>query len=181
MGTFKTKRLSMRPLHPEDQDFYCRCYNDPELMRHIAEPLSKEAALRSFKAALRMNADSQIKRRTWLMRTTDSNTNVGLLALTCTNNSRKEIEGEIGSIILTSFQNTGYAAEAISQLVNVAFEYCACTVLRTHHSAINLAANGLMEKLGFECEISNIHSQQIYCWTLTKEVWEQRMLQTSLE
>jgi RimJ/RimL family protein N-acetyltransferase len=177
METFETPRLLMRPLCLEDQAFYCACYTDPVLMQHISEPLSHEAALKSFDAALKMNANINIRRRTWLMRKIHSITNIGLIAIIRTDHHIDIVEGEIGSIILDAFHNKGYAAEAINHLVNIAFAHGPFTSLKTFHTSQHLAANGLMKKLGFQCNITLVHNQKIYSWALAKQAWQQRTLQ----
>jgi RimJ/RimL family protein N-acetyltransferase len=181
METFETSRLLMRPLCLEDQAFYCACYTDPILMRHIREPLSHEEALKSFKATLNMNANTNMNRRTWFMREIDSNTAVGLIALIRRDHAVNIVEGEIGSIIVDDFHNKGYAAEAINHLVNIAFHRGPFTDLKTHHTAQNIAANGLMKKLGFQRNITTTHALQIYSWVLSKQAWQKRTSQIQTE
>jgi len=150
MQSFETARLRMRPLCPEDRTLYCACYTDPELMLHIGEPLSHEAAERSFLAALKMNSASPARRHTWVMQEKEMHQEIGLLALVYSQSSHKPGNADIGAIIFAKFQNKGFAAEAIGALVNIAFASTTLSTLSTYHAADNLAANGLMQKLGFQ-------------------------------
>lgn len=153
MHTFETARLLMRPLLPADEAFYCACYTDPVLMQHIGEPLTHEVALRSFKAALLVNSTLPIRRRTWVMQDTQSHSVIGLLGIVCDEVRPEPVNAQIGAIIVDQFQSRGFAAEAITALVDIAFTYSNLATLYTQHTAHHGAANGLMEKLGFQRDL----------------------------
>jgi len=172
MQTFETARLLIRPLSIEDREFYCSCYTDPLLMQHIGEPLSHEAASQSFKAALRITGKTPIRRYTWAMQEKTTRSNIGLLALVCDQVQPEPINAEIGSIVCLHFQNQGFAAEAISALVDVALANTSLSTLSTRHISQNGAAYGLMEKLGFQYEVEQLASGASFKWQLHRTEWQ---------
>lgn len=174
MQTFGTARLLMRPLQPEDESFYCTCYTDPVLMQHIGEPLSHEVASRSFAVALKIATEIPIRRYTWVMQDKSLRLDIGLLALVCAQAKQESTHAEIGAIIFANFQNLGYAAEAISALVDLAFNKTTLAILRTQHTNNNGAAYGLMEKLGFQRDGIQLERSSCSCWLLHRADWQQR-------
>ncbi len=174
MQGFETARLSVRPLCNEDFALYCACYTNPELMLHIGQPLSLDATLRSFNAALKSNAALPIRRYTWTMQERISLSKIGLLALVCDGVPPQPINAEIGSIIAIQHQNRGFAAEAITALTGLAFERTTLSTLTTRHISQNGAAKGLMEKLGFQCEVMPLADSASFHWTLHRTEWQKR-------
>ena len=174
MQTFETARLLMRPLQPEDESFYCTCYTDPVLMQHIGEPLSPEAASRSFAVALKITTEIPIRRYTWVMQEKSLLLDIGLLALVCDQAQQEPTHAEIGAIIFANFQNLAYAAEAISALTDLAFNKTTLATLRTEHTNKNGAACGLMEKLGFQRDGMQFEQNLYSCWHLHRADWQQR-------
>ena len=172
MLPFETARLSMRLLRDSDQALYCKCYNDPLLMTHIGEPLSAKAAVRSFSAAQIMNSALPIHRRTWVMQVKQTQVDIGFLALVFCQTDAYPARADIGAIILSEFQNNGFAAEAISSLVDVAFSNTTVEVLSTQHASCNAAANGLMEKLGFQIEEPLPENRLVRDWILHHSDWQ---------
>lgn len=172
MQSFETARLSMRLLRDGDQTLYCKCYNDPLLMTHIGEPLGTKAAVRSFSAAQIMNSTLPIRRRTWVMQVKKTQVDIGFLALVFRQTEAYPARADIGAIILSEFQNHGFAAEAIRRLVDVAFSNTTAEVLSTQHASCNAAANGLMEKLGFQIEKSLPENRLVRDWILHRSDWQ---------
>jgi|GEM_PF-758700 len=166
MESFETTRLLIRPLSIEDEMFYCNCYTDKLLMRHVGTPLTHQIALRSFKAVLKMNSSAPFNRWTWVMQDKQKKHYIGLLSLMSDLKKLERDSAEIGAIIFVGFQNQGFAAEAISELVNIAFMHPSLAELNTNNSKANRAANRLMEKLGFMSRIDDTgHGTS---WTLNR-------------
>jgi RimJ/RimL family protein N-acetyltransferase len=178
MGNFESSRLRMRFLQASDQALYLRCYTHPDLMKHISQPLSETAAIRSFFAARKFNQIAPIRRRTWMMQEKQADQPIGLLALICHDAILKPMSADIGAIILDPFQNQGFAAEAIRALVELAFAETDITTLRTRHSKMNYGANGLMQKLGFRHEEqADLHHH----WYLSRESWQRELSLTAMK
>lgn len=179
MQQFETARLLMRPLKPEDQAFYCACYTDLILMQHIGEPLTHEAALRSFTAALKINSTLPIRRRTWVMQESLSGLSIGLLGLGVQPSGQQWQQPEIGFIVVECFQRRGFALEAVNALVDFAFSSPSVAALSARHADKNGAASGLMEKLGFKREALQ-HEPSASCgWRLLRADWQERPISSA--
>lgn len=171
METFKTARLLMRQLQLDDEAFYCACYADPVLMRHIGEPLGRDAALRSFKAALKAGTEIPVRRYTWVMQDTQSHCAIGLLGLVCDQAKPEPVKAQIGAVIFKQFQSKGFAAEAIAALVDIAFSQSDLAALYTQHTMHHGAAKGLMRKLGFHHETKASGEAFSSYWVLHRADW----------
>lgn len=156
----------MRPLAPGDQALYCGLYTDTELMRHIGAPLTAVAARRAFDASCRHNAAAGTH-ESWVMVERAGARDIGLIVLI-----QEGDAAEIGAMLLGDAHNRGYAAEAITALVDLAFEETALDRLWTRHSRDNDAAHGLMRKLGFSVEDST--DAWALRWWLTRSDWAGR-------
>jgi RimJ/RimL family protein N-acetyltransferase len=171
MQTFETARLLMRPLQLEDEAFYCACYTDPVLMQHIGEPLSHEAALRSFTAALKIATQIPLRHYTWVMQDIQSRYDIGLLGLVCDQTNPEPVNAQIGAIIFSRFQNRGFAAESINALVDFSFKTTALLTLSTRHETQNQSAKGLMQKLGFLLLPGQSELNASCNWQLQRTTW----------
>jgi RimJ/RimL family protein N-acetyltransferase len=168
MRALETVRLHLRPLGAEDETFYCRLYTDPLVMRHIAMPLSADAAHRSFRGACRQAARQPPQRRTWVMTEAGTAVDIGLLALV---DDPQAMSSEIGALLLYDWQNRGYAAEAIETLVAYAFRDLELAAVHTRHTGDNGPAAGLMRKLGFVA-VAPDPQEGLECrWRLTPAEW----------
>ena len=112
MTGFDTARLHLRPIGEGDEALYCGLYTDPDLMRHIAAPMTLEAAKRSFGAACRQQ--SWMKQR-WILleRSSAVPISIGQLGLFVDADATQGASAEIGVMLLDDWQKRGYAAEAI--------------------------------------------------------------------
>ncbi|HVR81743.1 MAG TPA: GNAT family N-acetyltransferase [Luteimonas sp.] len=160
MHPFDTPRLYLRPLGEGDEALYCGLYTDPELMRHIAAPLSIEAAQRSFGTACRQQSP---QKQRWIIAERGEDDGIGLLGLFADGEA-----AEIGVMLLANWQGRGYAAEAIAAMADRIFAAEAIRMLWTRHAPGNGLATGLMHKLGFVCEDTE-HAE--LRWHLPREQW----------
>ena len=174
MQTFETARLLMRPLQLEDEAFYCACYTDPVLMQHNGEPLSDEAALRSFLVALKTTAATPVGRYTWVMQAKASGFAVGLLAMFCDQAKPDPINAELGTIMLTKFQNQGFTVEALSELADVAFNTTQLKTLLVKHNSENIAVARVMGKLGYLNHNIEPSVAEKCVWALNRGQWQIR-------
>lgn len=172
MERFETARLRMKPLGPEDRDLYCHCYTDPALMKLIAAPLDREAAMRSFDAALRMNSSLPVRRRDWVMLEKESGASVGLLSLVGCKTKPEAINADLGAIILDEFQGRGYSLEGTGALVDAAFHVRHIHSLHTYHLTENAAVGRVMAKLGFSCTIEMHDGAENHHWQLDRPGWQ---------
>jgi RimJ/RimL family protein N-acetyltransferase len=172
MLTFETERLWMRLLQPEDQTLYCACYTDQKLMQLIGAPLDQEAALRSFAAALKMNAALPVRRRDWVMLEKKSGACIGLLSLVGDKTNPEPINGDLGAIIINEFQNRGYSLEGTGALVDIAFGISHFEKLHTRHRSENAAVGRVMSKLQFSYTIEQIDGIENWHWSLHRNQWQ---------
>jgi ribosomal-protein-alanine N-acetyltransferase len=172
METFQTARLLMRPLQLEDEAFYCACYTDPVLMRHIGEPLSRDAALKSFKTTLSNGSKIPVRRLTWVMQEKECSARVGLLAIIFNNTGAEPVSAELGNITLTAFQNRGYTVEALAELVDIVFCTYQLSELYACHRSQNTAVNRVMRKLGFSHDKTDLEDAFQGRWVLSCSRWQ---------
>lgn len=157
----------MRPITEYDQALYCRLYTDPEVMRHIAAPLSAEAAQRKF-AALLPRVRHDAPPWVWVLSERATSGSIGILALI----SHGDTDGalELGAMLEAEGRNRGLATEALTALVEITFSQWPCYRLWTSHAPGNAAAVGLMLKLGFEPEADgNMDTNRR--WQVTRDHW----------
>lgn len=163
-----TPRLELRGLEQRDQALYCRLYTDPEVMRHIAAPLTAEAALRAFRAACRLAAREHPGSRVWAVveRSTEP---VGIVAVM--RDDAEPDEGELGIMLLPSGQGRGLATEALAAAAAAAFSDPRLQQLRTRHAADNHASVRLMSKLGYARAPGGVAPDELR-WQLSRKRWE---------
>ena len=169
MDSFDTDRLHLRPLGTRDEVFYCGLYTDPGMMRHIATPMSPEAALRSFRAVLKQQGAS---RMVWTI-AEHGRPECGILGV-----MPKDVTAEVGVMLLPQGRARGFAAEAIDAVANVIFGTGRFEWLWTRHAAANVPAAALMRRMGFEPFEpidapplpAGMPAEQVY-WRLTQVAW----------
>ena len=161
MDAFETMRLQLRPLGEDDEALYCRLYTDPELMRHIAAPMSVEAARRNYRAACLVQSP---QKQRWIITERSTGEGIGLLGLFA-----EGAAAEVGVMLLFGSQGRGYAAEAIAAIADRVFAADGMDRLWTRHAPGNGLATGLMRKLGFLCE--GMHGTEQLRWEMQRERW----------
>jgi RimJ/RimL family protein N-acetyltransferase len=142
---FDTPRLHLRPISEADGDLYCQLYTDPNLMRHIAEPMLPDAAIRSFQVACRQQSAT---RQRWIVCARNLAAGIGLVGL-FVDKSDAQI-AEVGVMLLASGQGTGFGTEAMAGVIDRAFSMMSLRMVWIRQNADNAAVPGMMRKLGFE-------------------------------
>ena len=166
LDSFDTARLHLRPIDAGDEALYCHLYTDPELMRHIAAPMTVEAAKRSFGAALRQQSPT---RQRWIIREHRQAEGVGLVGLFV---DKVEADvAEIGVMLVAAGQGKGYGTESMAGVVDRTFSRMPMRLLWIRQTITNTAVDAMMAKLGFRCmESTRIGDQERY-WELTRDRW----------
>jgi RimJ/RimL family protein N-acetyltransferase len=168
-GLTGVSRIALLPWSDDDLWAVERFLTDPEMMRHLGGPQSREQALEQHKRFLeagRSGTDQMFK--VVLSAASDVIGNIGYWDRTW----REELIYETGWMIFPEHQGRGYASEALAVLV---------AMLRCEHSDRSLHAfpavtngpsNGLCRKLGFtnlgehEFEYPAGHPLQCNDWRL---------------
>ncbi|WP_159015669.1 GNAT family N-acetyltransferase [Cognatiluteimonas profundi] len=171
---FDTPRLHLRPIGEGDEVLYCRLYTDPGLMRHIAEPMTMEAAKRSFQAALKQQSPT---RQRWIVCGQGQAEGVGLVGLFV--DKLEPDVAEIGVMLLSAGQGKGYGTESMAGVVDRAFTMMPLRLLWIRQNATNIAVDGMMTKLRFERgDSARIGSHERY-WELIRERWHPKPLEAA--
>jgi len=141
MHAFDTLRLHLRPLREGDEALYCALYTDPELMHHIAAPMTLEAAQRSFRTAFKQQSP---RRQLRIIRVRPDGADMGLVALFVDGDT-----AEMGVMLLRQAHGRGIATEAMAALRDRAFLQEGLRRLWIRQQASNRAVNPMMERLEF--------------------------------
>jgi ribosomal-protein-alanine N-acetyltransferase len=168
MRVLDTLRLHLRPLGLSDEALYCRIYTDPELMRHVAAPLSAEAAQRSFRLACRGDMNRPRRWRLWVMSDATTHAETGLAGLVGDDDS-----AEIGAMLLAPYQDQGYALEALTTLVEYAFSELQLSGLWGHHPSANHRSGRIMQRLGF-LPVPPTVARFDLRWELSRSQWAEQ-------
>lgn len=146
MNYFKSSRLALRAVEPEDLELYYQIENDTELWRNsvTTAPFSRYALRRFLEQA---SCDVYADGRVPLVITLHDGTPIGLIDMY--DYSVAHQRAEVGIVVRTPWQRQGYALEALQLLSR----YAACH-LHLHQlyaivAADNVPAARLFSKAGF--------------------------------
>lgn len=170
MPVIHTPRLQLRPLGPADEAFYCRLYADPAVMRHVAAPLSPEAASRAFRLLLRQVRQQPPRTQAWVIFERAVAAEAGLLALGDSGGTGET--AELGTMVLPAHQRRGIAHEAQAALLDVVLDSHRLQVVWSRHAPANVAAAALKGKLGFLRLDDNATGEQETRWQMTRARWQ---------
>ena len=168
-GDLSTPRLRLRPLAASDEWLYCGLYTDPDVMRHVAEPLAADAARRAFRAVLEQVAANPPKACYWAMLPREGGDAIGLMA--CLPDRDDAGSAEVGVLLQAAVACRGYAAEAIAALADAVFARPGQRRLWTRHAPGNGPALGLMRKLGFTPLNGPDGGSTPLRWQLGRQAW----------
>lgn len=169
MHCLQTPRLQLRPIEAGDAALYARLYADPEVMHHIAEPLSADATARAFEATLRQVRQNPPSLQVWILSETAAAADVGLLALARATPTAQT--AELGTMLLGAGQGRALAAEAQQAVLDQEFGSGRLQRVWSRHAPENRAAARLMLKLGFS-PIGRVGPE--LRWQMTSEHWRTR-------
>lgn len=119
MIPFETKRLSMRPLGPQDSDLYCHLFTDRETMRFIGAPMTPERAARSFSSVLAgMNRDPMERLFLTVMEKA-SRQEIGVCSLQDFDAQSRSVQA--GVMLVARAHAQGYCKEGFTALIQQVF------------------------------------------------------------
>ncbi|GAB3383617.1 GNAT family N-acetyltransferase [Lysobacter fragariae] len=167
MRTLESSRLLLRPLDETDEALYGAIYTDADLMRHVGPPLDIGSLQRSFAAACRGMSQVPVRALFWVMRERATDADIGLVALMWREAGKA---AEIGAMVLAKAHRLGYAQEAMSTVIDHAFNHLEVSSLWGHHPSANTASIGLMDGLGF-VRTPATHPNLDYRWELPRSRW----------
>jgi len=146
--TFSTQRLLLKPTIEEDADFILELVNTPKWLKFIGDRNIKTA--KDAADYIKTKILPQLKKLGYsnytLIRKED-NSKIG----TCGIYDRPGIEGvDLGFAFLPQFEKKGYALEATTKMIEVAFDTFNLTRINAITVKENLASQKLLEKLGMK-------------------------------
>ena len=174
MPTFDTPRLQLRPLVEADEALYCRIYTDPEVMRHIAAPLSAEAARAAFATATRLMRQDAPTLQVWVLRDRVTGADIGIVALI--GHGDVPDAREVGAMLVVEGQQRGVAVAALGAVADHVFNPVDAAgpdlrLLWTRHAPGNEAAMRLMLRMGFLRQAPCSADQTAVRWQMSRERW----------
>lgn len=169
MHELDTPRLRLRPIGDGDGSLYCRLYTDPDVMRHIAAPLSADAAQRAFAAVLAQARQVSPPLRLWALAERSSGRDIGIVALI--RHGGRDDALELGAMLLAGSQGRGLAAEAQAALLDRHFSTPAYPVVWSCNAVGNHAAVAVRRKLGFVPDPAGECGPGEMRWQITRERW----------
>jgi RimJ/RimL family protein N-acetyltransferase len=116
---FTSARLLFRSIRASDKALYCALFCDPETMRHIGPPWTRDEAARAFLAALKVTRCSPPRALFLTLIPKDTGQAIGLCTLQNFDPVRRQVE--FGVMLLSSGRQQGFATEAMSGVIAYAF------------------------------------------------------------
>lgn len=142
MEIIDTPRLRLRVMGAADEALYCRLYGDVQVMRHVAEPLARDAAQRSFAVACLQAAERPMRRPWWVVEEREGG-DAGIVGLVL-----DRPEPEIGIVLSPHAQRRGLAVEALDALARQALVAGLAPRLWVRHAPGNVAMASVARRLG---------------------------------
>ncbi|NRR19677.1 GNAT family N-acetyltransferase [Brevibacillus sp. MS2.2] len=143
-------RLTLTKVALPDRELIRSIYSNPTLMEHIGATMSEEDIRRNFEKELAPWSLESIHWLTWIIRETDSSSDVGLISI-CTRN-RENLTAEVGFIILDGFKGKGYATEAIRRVFDFAVDTFGFKKFTAVCSEEHAASRRVLEKAGMKLD-----------------------------
>ena len=145
--TLRTERLDLVPPHHSHLTTYEVLYGSPEIMRHIAEPLDKQATARLLAA----HAGSWALHGFggWCVEELATRAVIGIAGL---NRLEQGGDVEVGWIIEPSAWGRGYATEAARAVIQYAFEQVGALRAVAHIARENAGSIAVARKLGMQID-----------------------------
>jgi RimJ/RimL family protein N-acetyltransferase len=116
---FTSERLLFRSLRASDQELYCALFCDPETMRHIGPPWTRDEAVRAFSGVLEATQCSPPRALFLTLIPKDRQQAIGLCTLQNFDPVRRQTE--FGVMLLSSGREQGFATEAMTGVIAHAF------------------------------------------------------------
>jgi RimJ/RimL family protein N-acetyltransferase len=173
--TIRSERLTMRSLADTDEDFYCGLYMDAEVMRYVGAPLSRDAALESFRKSLHGMSQPSFERRVVVLIDSASQQPIGISSVRMLRG--KPGRAEVGTLLKPGMHEQGFGQECSKALISQAFSRPQIETLVAHSATGNTAVERLLTELGFSPgeSLPASHGRPARTvWTVTRGDWAKR-------
>jgi RimJ/RimL family protein N-acetyltransferase len=170
-----TPRLTYRLLTTADEALYCNLYGDPEVMRYVGKPLSRDNALVSFGKALALTQQAFFQRRVTAIIERATEKVVGISSIHTIDGKKRT--GQVGSMLTPAAQAQGYGLEYSRALISYAFKTRPLDKLLAQVAVGNLATEELVTELGFVPGATTPATPDrpaLVTWSLTSVKWKKQ-------
>jgi RimJ/RimL family protein N-acetyltransferase len=117
---FTGGRLILRPMRESDLDLYCTLFCDPETMRLISPPWTRDAAIDTFRSTLAATRSTPPRALFFTLTPKDAKQAIGLCTLQ--NVDPRQRQTELGVMLTPAGQEQGFATDALIAVIGHAFE-----------------------------------------------------------
>lgn len=146
----QTDRLLLRPLQPGDAELHFRMLNSPAIMEHLGGPMELDVIAQKHAKAMDLYKREGFSFLFVIERETGELVGHCGLKRVDHENAKNEGDFEIGWIIRDDRWRRGYAMEAVTAVLEWAFQTHDAPLVVALTSGRNQASWRLMEKLGME-------------------------------
>jgi len=154
-----TERLLLRPWRPDDLDTYHRLRGDPEVARFLYDrPLDRDGA-RAKLASLRTTISEPGQWVNLAVEVADTGAVAGDVGLGWVSDVHRL--ADVGYTFLPGLRGNGYATEAATAMVDLAFTQLGCHRVAGHLDARNTASAALLERLGMRHEAHLVENEWV--------------------
>jgi RimJ/RimL family protein N-acetyltransferase len=146
----ETARLTLHSITPDDWSLFLRLYQDPEVIRYIADPMEETEIRTRFETRL---APWSKHSEHWLclvMREKSTGEAVGFTGFSPEWLPFQQAEVGFGS--LPNAQGKGYGKESLLAVMDFAFNACGFHKLKATVTEGNIPSRRLLEGCGFQLE-----------------------------
>lgn len=147
---FETGRLAARCLDDSDEVLFCDLYTDPETMRFIGEPLTREQAQRSFRRTLDSCRVETPERAFFRVVEKSTRLAAGICAITRINAARNSVE--VGVMLKSAFRARGFSRECLEALITRTLAVFPIAEVWIQYRPGHVAMERLAWSLGFSPE-----------------------------
>jgi RimJ/RimL family protein N-acetyltransferase len=167
-----TERLRMRPLSEGDASLYFSLYEDPDTMRFVGPPLSRERAQRAFRKALASLDCRPVERLFLAIVEKASQRAIGIGALQDFDARRRRVQA--GIMLESESRGRGFGKEILRALATRAFAAFPLDEVWVQHAADNSSARSLPFSLGFSRNFNTADYGEgpgKCVWCVGRETW----------
>jgi RimJ/RimL family protein N-acetyltransferase len=173
-----TERLGMRPLSEGDVPLYCDLYGDPDTMRFVGPPLSRQRAQQSFRKALAASHRQPVERLLLVIVEKATRRPIGLSAFQDFDASRRRVEA--GMMLGGASRGRGFGKEGLRALVTYAFSRFPVDEVWIQHAADNSDARRVPVSLGLlhNTDAAYDDGSGRFVWSAFRESWFQSIIRS---
>ncbi len=159
----QTENLRMRPVVQGDEALYCWLYTDPQTMRFVGPPLSRERAQRGFRKVLESVERRPIELVLLVIVEKATDRSIGIGAFQDFDLHRHRVQA--GMMLGSGARGRGFGKEGLRALIDHAFATFAVDEVWTQHAADNADARRLTISLGLS------HNTETGSGKLVRSAW----------